>query len=289
MHGADTGKRRANGREELLGTLGLAQRLDHRPSKLSGGEQQRVAVARALANRPPLVLADEPTGNLDEHTADMVFAEFLEPGARRGQLPPWSRPTTSGWRPRWTASFGFTKGGSNDGDPTPSPRKGPNGTMIALAGGLLVLVLLFAYFATNRNADQDKLTGGNASRLPRTSPRSSAPARALTTSSSASCSGAPAQLRGSDQAAFDKLAAFAVVRMENPVMESQDSKTQRGQLLGFPVARPAAGRWRGRRAAHAQRRRRLCRATGGRWERAGGDAAQCRRHHRAVGDDRSRE
>ena len=47
-------------------------------------------------------------------------------------------------------------------DPTPSPRKGPNGTVIALAGGLLILVLLFAYFATNRNADQDKLTAGNA-------------------------------------------------------------------------------------------------------------------------------
>jgi len=62
---------------ELLSALGLEKRLEHRPSQLSGGEQQRVAVARALANKPQLVLADEPTGNLDEATADRVLGQFL--------------------------------------------------------------------------------------------------------------------------------------------------------------------------------------------------------------------
>jgi len=76
IYGADNPAARARA-ESLLSSLGLGHRLHHRPSQLSGGEQQRVAVARALANRPTLVLADEPTGNLDEKTADIVLAEFL--------------------------------------------------------------------------------------------------------------------------------------------------------------------------------------------------------------------
>jgi lipoprotein-releasing system ATP-binding protein len=62
---------------ELLSAVGLGERLDHRPAELSGGEQQRTSICRALANRPKLILADEPTGNLDPKTSELVFGELI--------------------------------------------------------------------------------------------------------------------------------------------------------------------------------------------------------------------
>ncbi len=73
-----------NGAAQLLGEVGLSQRLTHKPWQLSGGEQQRVAVARALANSPAVVIADEPSGNLDTHTAEQLHELFFRLRSEHG-------------------------------------------------------------------------------------------------------------------------------------------------------------------------------------------------------------
>jgi len=97
-----------------------------------------------------------------------------------------------------------------------------NPTVLALIGGLVILILLVAYFATNRNPDQDKLTGNELAQGQPSSPEKRCASSATYDLIKRELFRRAAQLRGSDQAAYDKLAAYAVIRMENPVMENQD-------------------------------------------------------------------
>ena len=84
----DISGQRATGREHIeriTGLLGIDQRLEHRPSEMSGGEQQRVALARALVNQPAIVLADEPTGNLDSENSEIVLKMLRRSNQELGQ------------------------------------------------------------------------------------------------------------------------------------------------------------------------------------------------------------
>jgi putative ABC transport system ATP-binding protein len=83
FEGSLTARQREQRAKELLESTGVGHRLRHLPSQLSAGERQRVAIARALANEPVLLLADEPTGNLDSHTGEEILAQFRDLHGRR--------------------------------------------------------------------------------------------------------------------------------------------------------------------------------------------------------------
>ena len=86
---------------ELLGSLGLSEHINKRPDQLSGGQRQRVAVARAMANEPPIILADEPTGSLDSRPANK-YSRFCATWWRSTAKPSWQLPMISALRRAWT-------------------------------------------------------------------------------------------------------------------------------------------------------------------------------------------